>query len=88
MQLIVNLVIVGWIHTRKKILETDTHIYEVVISYAEPTFATFIIEADDEETIRERISEDIVSQGFSNLKFISIKELERNQDGFPKVTKH
>jgi hypothetical protein len=66
--------------------EVSTEIYEVVISYTEPVFATFIIQADSEDTIRERIIMSSEDQGYENLKFISIKMLDRDQDGNPKVT--
>lgn len=64
----------------------ETEIYEVVISYTEPVFATFIIQSDSEETIRENIIKSSEDQGFENLRFISIKILDRDSEGNPKVT--
>lgn len=67
-------------------MEEDTFIYEVVIRYTEPTYATFIIEAESESDIRDKISKDIELQGFTDLKFISIKEMDKDHNGLPKVT--
>lgn len=66
--------------------EVETEIYEVVISYTEPVYATFIIQADSEETIKERITQSSDDQGYENLKFISIRMMDRDVDGKPKVT--